>query len=59
VTAALKRRLHVGDYVRERDGTKRVGVITHMLHADPDLLVVLWPPSSEGLVYHRADLVKA
>ena len=52
----MKRRLKVGDYVREVDG-KAVGIIVHIMR-DADVVVVNWPPSRQGIAYHHEDLVK-
>jgi hypothetical protein len=52
----MKRRLKVGDYVREVDG-KAVGIIVHIMRY-ADVVVVNWPPSQQGIAFHPSDLVK-
>jgi hypothetical protein len=48
------KRLKVGDYVREPNGT-RVGIIVHIMRG---VVVVNWPPSPQGIAFHPEDLVK-
>jgi hypothetical protein len=50
------KRLKVGDYVREPNGT-RVGIVVHIMRS-ADAVVVNWPPSQQGIAYHADDLVK-
>ena len=50
------KRLKVGDYVREPNGT-RVGIIVHIMR-DADAVVVNWPPSQQGTAFHPEDLVE-
>jgi hypothetical protein len=59
MTTTKTRRLRRGDYVRERDGDGRIGFITMTLREDAELVVVVFPPSREGFVYHVDDLSKA
>jgi hypothetical protein len=53
-----RRKLHVGDVVRLRDGTK-FGVVVHVMRHEPNLIVVRWPLDKQGFCFHRDDLVKA
>jgi hypothetical protein len=45
----------IGDYVREKDGTK-IGTIIHRMKNDPSLVVVKWPPEMQGFVFSEQDL---
>jgi hypothetical protein len=50
----VKRRLQVGDYVREIDG-ERIGIVIHRMR-EADLIVVNFPPSQQGVACHPDDL---
>jgi hypothetical protein len=49
----------IGDYVKEKSGSKP-GVIVHIMRrADPPLYVVRFPPATDGIAYHEGDLEHA
>jgi hypothetical protein len=50
----VKRRLKIGDCVREIDGGS-IGIVVHLMRG-AELVVVNFPPSRQGVAYHPDDL---
>jgi hypothetical protein len=53
--APRKRRLQVGDFVRERDG-QNIGIVICIIR--PDLIIARFPPALQGVAFLADDLVK-